>query len=155
MEVSSQTYSLSKVSGNTGSVCLNEDLSLTINYCNTANFIHEVTHCGQFERGDIGFHIGRGCFAYSDIYDELEAYSAQAAFDPNSVPTNRKEPLTLSWLLNIRNDDGTYKYANCGRAQYNSNATAEELNNLIPYLNGDLYHFEGRLKNQPGTYFKK
>ena len=155
LENSSQMYRLSKVSGNTGDVCLNEDLSLTINFCNTANFIHEVTHCGQFERGDIGFQLGAECMAFSDIYDELEAYSAQAAFDPSSLPVNRKQQLTVDWLLRIRDKNKDYIYGSCGRQQYDGNATAEDLNMAIPFLHGDLFHFEGKLKNQQGVYFKK
>ena len=46
------------------------------------DFVHEVTHAGQFETGDIAFNAETGGTLAQDIYDEIAAYQAQFAYDP-------------------------------------------------------------------------
>ncbi|WP_302305011.1 hypothetical protein [Culturomica massiliensis] len=49
------------------------------------DFVHEVTHAGQFETGDIAFNAETGGTLAQDIYDEIAAYQAQFAYDPGSI----------------------------------------------------------------------
>ena len=155
LECSDQMYKLALVDGNVGNVCLNDDKSLTINYCSTANFVHEVTHCVQFERGDIGFCEGKEAQAFTDVYDEIEAYTAQAAYDPTSIPdySRRFTPLTPQWITHMRYDDGTYIYSNCSLIRYNGSATASEMNRIFPN-SFESFNYTGTLREQPETYFK-
>ncbi|MBO7493010.1 MAG: RHS repeat-associated core domain-containing protein [Bacteroidales bacterium] len=155
LEYSDQLYRLGTVEGSVGNVTLNDDESLTINYCNTANFIHEMTHCVQFERGDIGFFKGKGAQAFTDVYDEIESYTAQAAYDPTTIPnySKRYTPLTPQWVKHMRYSDGGYIYSNCGLIRYNGNATASDMNRIFPN-NLVPFDFDGKLREQPGTYFK-
>ena len=155
LEASDQLYKLASNEGSLGNVCLNDDKSLTVNYCNTANFIHEITHCIQFERGDIGFHEGKGAQAYTDVYDEIEAYTAQAAYEPTSIPnySRRYLPLSPQWIKNMRYSDGTYIYSNCSYTRYDGNATASDMNRAFPNA-FESFTYKGTLREQPGTYFK-
>jgi len=155
LECSDQMYKLALVDGNVGNVCLNDDKSLTINYCSTANFVHEVTHCVQFERGDIGFYEGKEAQAFTDVYDEIEAYTAQAAYDPTSIPdySRRFTPLTPQWITHMRYDNGKYIYSNCSLIRYNGSATASEMNRIFPN-SFEIFDYTGTLREQPKTYFK-
>ena len=154
IEISDQKYRLEKKEGNTGSVSLNDDWSLTINYCNTANFVHELTHCAQFERGEIGFQEGGGSKAYTDIYDEISAYTAQFAYDPSTISRyNRYAPLTPNWIIHMRDSNGQYIYNNCALIPFDGNATASDMNRIFP-SSLESFNFEGKLRDQPGTYFK-
>ncbi len=155
LECSDQMYKLALVDGNVGNVCLNDDKSLTINYCSTANFVHEVTHCVQFERGDIGFYEGKEAQAFTDVYDEIEAYTAQAAYDPTSIPdySRRFTPLTPQWITHMRYDNGKYIYSNCSLIRYNGSATASEMNRIFPN-SFEIFDYPGTLREQPKTYFK-
>ena len=54
IENSSQKYALNTIAGNEGHLSFDaESETIMINYTNTANFVHEVTHAGQFETGDV------------------------------------------------------------------------------------------------------
>ncbi|HEV2480975.1 MAG TPA: hypothetical protein VGS79_14965 [Puia sp.] len=84
---------------------------------NTANFIHETTHGGQYQKGEIVYRSYRDrrlpdtCGGVGDDFDdEIAAYKAQFAFDPNSVydlPNKLdKHPQRLTeidkpWLINV------------------------------------------------------
>ncbi|MBO5444049.1 MAG: RHS repeat-associated core domain-containing protein [Muribaculaceae bacterium] len=87
LENSDQGYSLSKASGNIGGVSLTDNNIIDISYVNgdVSNFVHEVTHAGQFETGDIAFSTGGGGTYLVDIHDEISAYQAQFAFEPKSL----------------------------------------------------------------------
>jgi len=156
LEYSDQLYRLGSIEGSVGNVTFNDDdESLTINYCNTANFIHEMTHCVQFERGDIGFFKGKGAQAFTDVYDEIEAYTAQAAYDPTTIPnySKRYTPLTPQWIKHMKYSDGGYIYSNCGLIRYDGNVTASDMNRIFTKFFVPL-DFEGKLREQPGAYFK-
>lgn len=87
LEGSTQGYSLSHVNeGDVGGVRLDPSTKIIdISFGGTANFVHEMTHAGQFEKGLIGFFPdGEGSFA-QDVYDEMSAYRSQYAFRPSSV----------------------------------------------------------------------
>jgi RHS repeat-associated protein len=64
LESSSQGYSLSHTApGENGGVTLNtgtNTIDIRFGSGNTANFVHEVTHAGQFETGDIAFDSKSG-----------------------------------------------------------------------------------------------
>lgn len=84
---------------------------------NTENFIHETTHGGQYEKGEIVYrnYRARGlpdtCGGVGDDFDdEIAAYRAQFAFNPNSVfdlpnkldrhPRHLME-IDKPWLVNV------------------------------------------------------
>lgn len=119
LEGSTQGYMLKKLGPNiAGSVSYNSSSGLIgINYYGVANFIHEMTHAGQFETGAIGFMIETGNTILQDVYDEVAAYQAQYAYSPNSVatlvpgqPINSVMDITPSWLYGI-SANGEYIYA--------------------------------------------
>jgi hypothetical protein len=153
MEGSSQMYKLSKCDGNVSFVKYNKkDNSLTVNFSNTPGFIHEVTHCGQFEKGWIGFSRNNG-LVFSDIYDELEAYTNQAWYDPSSIPFNAVyKPLTENWLVNIY-DGEKFPYRNCGLIPTNRNSTMEDIQKAYPNRN---WSFNGTISTayEKYLYFK-
>lgn len=152
MESSTQLYRLSESNGNIGTVTLGSDHSLTVNFCDMSNFIHEIAHCGQFERGEIGFQEGSSN-AYVDVYDELEAYSIQFNYKPSSIPQNGKMPLTIDWLMNIY-DGKKYPYRNCGIESYDRDSTYDVLNKAFPQ--GERFNYIGKFADQDeGMYFKR
>ena len=115
IEKSTQGYFLSSAKENMGGVTLDVQQSLiNISYVkgSVENFVHEVTHAGQFETGDIAFHPQTGNTLAQDIYDELRAYQAQICYKeicpnlytPEQIQsikdTNGNELYTLSGLAN-------------------------------------------------------
>ena len=110
LEESSQVYALGGLDEN-GLGGLKYDNStgvITIGYSGTANFIHEVTHGGQFETGDLAFGLKGNFTLAQDVYDEISAYKAQYAYDPASVaglPSNAlirtSDDITAGWVQGI------------------------------------------------------
>ena len=85
MENSSQMYAVKNIGGNIGNISLEEN-TISINYTGkTANFVHELTHAGQFECNNEAFSKVSGTILTNDIYDEVAAYKAQYAYSPSSV----------------------------------------------------------------------
>ena len=148
METSDQKYKLSECTGNISNVSFdNTDKSISISFSGTEGFIHEITHCAQFERGDIGF--GPDGRALTDIYDELEAYTNQAAYNYKSLPGNLMlKPLTDTWLLNIY-DGKNFPYRNCGLIPIGAKSTAEDMNQAYP---PGGFNFTGTVSSE--LYFK-
>ncbi len=144
-----QIYKLSKTSNNVSKVFFDsQDQSIVVNFYNTAGFIHEITHCAQFERNDIGF--GTNGRAISDIYDELEAYTNQLSYSPQSTPGPLVlKPLSQVWLLNVY-DGKEFPYRDCGLYPIGANSTAEDMN--VAYPPGG-FSFDGPLSTQ--LYFKQ
>ena len=68
----------------------------------TATFVHEVTHAGQFESGELGFNRQTGEPLAYDTYDEVAAYKAQYAYDPWSV-VELKSTTTVNSMSDICN----------------------------------------------------
>lgn len=64
----------------------------------TENFIHEVTHAGQFETGDIAFSPESGKTLAQDIYDEVAAYKAQEYYSGGNY-----NKMTAQYVQKIRN----------------------------------------------------
>ena len=140
MEGSSQLYKLNSQNGNVSSTCFDPlDNSITINFTGNGGFIHELTHCAQFERGDIAFNAAGGCSALTDVDDELEAYQNQISYDPKSAPVNPCRLLTVDWLRNIYDGD-RYPYQDCGLYPINRNSNADDMNKAF----GNTFVFKGR-----------
>ena len=110
LESSTQGYALNRINPNSiGGLNYNAASGLIgINYFGVANFVHEMTHAGQFEVGAIAFGVLTGKPRFQDVYDEVAAYQAQYAFSPNSVATlvpgqfiNSVNDITSSWVQSI------------------------------------------------------
>gem|GEM_PF-5628656 len=120
LQNSIQKYAIRHVSeppGGTTYDIVHDVIIFNIQRNNTANFIHETTHGGQYEKGEIVYrnYLARGlpdtCGGVGDDFDdEIAAYRAQFALDPNSVfdlpnklnkhPRRLKE-IDKPWLVNV------------------------------------------------------
>ena len=151
MEESEQMYKLipKTQESNAGGTYLQGDV-INVEYSSTALLVHEIAHCGQFEKGEIGFSTTkRGGF--TDYWDELSAYQAQAAFDATSIPRNQYPALTIEWLKSIQKPDGSFPYRDIGAVRYGGDSDCSRLNQAFPNANFD---WTGVLSSQHGTYFK-
>ena len=129
IENSSQLYSLEKIEPTeTGGVIFKpETNAIMIQYANSANFVHELTHAGQFETGDVAFQSETGTPVAQDVYDEIAAYKAQYAFDPYSVSglvsgsmINSMADITVPWLQSIADAQGNMIYSKGGSSRTNT-----------------------------------
>ena len=96
----SQGYYLSHVEGEVGNIQYDVTSNLIkISYIpgSTENFIHEVTHAGQFETGDIAFSLNSGKALAQDIYDEVAAYEAETYYSGGN-----SAKITDRYVQNIR-----------------------------------------------------
>ena len=84
-----------------------EGNQIHIYYHNTPIFVHEITHAGQGYTGDLKF-LPNGLTLYQDIYDEVDAYKAQYAYQ--NLPLYRVTP---SMIQNI-DFNGERPYAPTG-----------------------------------------
>ena len=108
IEQSEQGYKLSALDSPLGNVVLDTESGLIdIQYIseNIGNFVHEVTHAGQFESGDIGFDRETGYTYAQDIYDEIEAYKAEACY----VGVDSKL-ITKKYVQNLTDSSGNKIY---------------------------------------------
>jgi hypothetical protein len=149
---------LSKAEGTTGFTRLTRDLNpkkgylFVIGHVNTANFVHEVTHCGQFLSGEIVFEEHEGGFgAYVDIYDELEAYQFQYYYDQFSLPRNNYPIFTEKWLRDIKDDEGKYPYREDGIISFDKFATKEIMQEAYPEIFEEFEDMKGPLMCKPRT----
>ena len=119
LEGSTQVYSLSHTANSeNGSVTLNPiSKVIVIRFGSTANFVHEMTHAGQFESGDIAF-LNTGESILQDLYDETSAYKAQFGYSPSSVSgltsitaANTFDAITPSWVQGLIDATGRQPYA--------------------------------------------
>jgi hypothetical protein len=82
-----------------------------IGIMNVPAFVHEATHGGQFEKGEMIFNKGDGGWGIGDdINDELEAYKNQIAFQFSSMDLNICETVTATWLFGLKDSIGHYVY---------------------------------------------
>ncbi len=139
MESSKTLYTLNKVDGNEGQIYGDEN-HIIIDFCNTPNFVHEVTHAGQFEQGDIGFFKSNNKRALIDYWDEINAYAAQSNFDFNSLPNSKSENPILStdWLLEIKNKRGEIMYSGYGKYPFNANSNQQAMEKAYPGMKWDF-----------------
>jgi hypothetical protein len=170
LEASTQVYGLNKIeAGQTGGVTLNTATNVvTINYGNTANFVHESTHAGQFETGNVAFN-STGATLGQDIHDEVAGYRAQFAYDPSSVSglsstsvANSFGGITPQWVQGIREANGNLPYApggsaNTGLVPININSTRDVLMQAYPNAAGALGALPANytLRQIPGIYYKR
>lgn len=156
LENSSQVYRLSGTTGSIGGLKLSTtDNVLVIDYSGTANFVHEITHAGQFEVGDVAFDSKSGLSLAQDIFDETSAYRAQFAYSPSSVsglaspPINGSYNIIPQWVQGL---GGGALYspggsANTGIIPLNINSTNVDF--IIAYPNNPS------LKNLPDNFILK
>ena len=167
LEGSNQVYSLSHtVNGENGGVTLNTSTNvIDIRFGSTANFVHEMTHAGQFESGDIAFS-NEGNTLLQDVYDEAAAYKAQFGFSPSSVTAISSTSvadafgaITPTWVQGIVDPSGSMLYAaggsaNTGLIPVNINSTKENLIKAYPWING-LNALPADIRKIPGIYYKR
>ena len=178
LESSSQGYSLSHTaSGENGGVTLNtgtNTVDIRFGSGNTANFVHETTHAGQFETEDMAFDSKSGNPLAQDVFDEISGYKAQFAYDPSSVSgltstsvANSFGSITASWVQglvggNIYVPIGSPNYVpgvstNTGVGPLNINSTRADFINAYPNYPGfKMLPASYVLKTSyPNIYYKK
>ena len=151
MEVSDQMYKLVPIDSknNSGDTYLQGN-TINVEYSSTAILAHELVHCGQFERREIGFSTNRRG-GFTDYWDELSAYQAQAAYDANSLPRNQHPVLTIAWLTSIQKPDGSFPYANIGKVRYDGDSDCTRIKQAYPNFTDT---WSGPFSSLKGTYFK-
>ncbi len=167
LESSSQVYRLStpEASENSGVTLDTENKVINISYRSTASFVHETTHAGQFETGDIAFDLITGGTLAQDVTDEVAAYRAQFAYSPGSVSdlrstsvANSFSAITASWVQGLAG--GTLYVpgglANTGISPLNINSTSADF--IKAYPNNPVMKklpTSFILKYDPRVYYKK
>ena len=169
LESSEQVYSLSQAApGDNGGVTLNtETNAINISFGTTSNFVHEATHAGQFETGDIAFDSNTGATLAADIQDEVAGYKAQFAYDPSSVSgltstagvANSFSGITSQWVQGLAGGTlyvpgGT---ANTGVSPLNINSTRSDFIKAFPN-NPAIRSLPANFvlkKSYPSIYYKK
>ncbi|MCR4858676.1 MAG: hypothetical protein K5890_10850 [Bacteroidales bacterium] len=149
---------LPKSEGTTGYTQLTRDPNrdmmylFRIGYVNTANFVHEVTHCGQFLSGKVVFEEYEGGFgAYVDIYDEIDAYKSQFYYNQFSLPLNDYPVFTEKWLRDIKDDEGKYPYRKDGIISFDKFATKKIMQEAYPDSFEEFEDMKGPLMCKPRT----
>jgi hypothetical protein len=169
LENSTQVYELKSGAGEEGGMTYDPKTgNVVFSFEGTANFVHETTHGGQFERGEIAFNKNTGRTLAQDLYDEVAAYQAQFAYSPSSVSgltstsvASSFGTITPAWVQGITKIDGTTPYArggdyNTGIISVNINSTKAELKQAYPYDIGlKLMPDTFTLRNFPYTYYKR
>jgi hypothetical protein len=133
LENSSQGYGLAKATGGEGGTFYdNQTGEVVFHIGNTANFVHETTHGGQFESGDIAFS-GGGQPVLDDLTDEVAAYKAEYAYSPQDVSGLKSssvassfQTITPQWVQGLTLTDGSKPYAPGGSA--NTGITSININ---------------------------
>lgn len=168
LEASTQMYALSSVgAGELGGLSYNQGTGIvTIAYGSTANFVHEVTHGGQFEAGEVAF-LNSGTIG-QDVFDEIGAYSTQYAYDPSSVSgltsssaVRSAADITVPWVQGLVHN-GTTPYApggsaNTGITPIGVNSNRDALIRAYPHLRQTLQSMPANttLGRLPGVYYKR
>jgi hypothetical protein len=170
LESSSQVYGLSHTKfGENGGVTLNTSTNvIDIKFGGTANFVHEMTHAGQFEIGDIAF-AGNGMSLLQDVFDETTAYKAQFGYSPSSVSgltstsvANSFGTITPAWVQGLKNATGGMPYsvggsANTGVIPVNINSSRDALIKAYPWNASAFRTLPANysIKSLPGIYYKR
>ena len=138
--------------------------AININYLGaTESFVHEVTHAGQFETGDIAFDKQSGRSIGQDLYDEVEAYQAQYAYSPSSVMgiegagyVNSAQSITTEWVKGLKG--GTLYNPNLpsrtGLAPLNINSGRTEIMKAYS-KSAPIVPDNYIIRNDPMIYYKK
>ncbi|PIF45458.1 RHS repeat-associated protein [Chryseobacterium sp. 52] len=144
LEQSDNVYALENSNGkdgithydsNTGNINLSFDGS-------TGEFIHEMTHGYQFETGSLVLY--NSGYSADDLHDEVGAYQAQFAYDPNNhnfIKTNvsawdsnkiqSTSEITTSWVGNMRSGI----YSSHPNTQVTLSTSREALLKIYPKAN--------------------
>ena len=170
LETSSQVYSLSHTAdGENGGVTLNTNTNvIDIKFGSTANFVHEMTHAGQFETGDVAF-LNTGMTILQDVYDEMAAYKAQFGYSPSSVSgltstsvANSFSEITPAWVQGLKDATGSMPYAeggsaNTGLIPVNINSTRAALIQAYPWKAAGFRQLPENynLRTLQGVYYKR
>jgi RHS repeat-associated protein len=140
LEFSDQVYRLDSSAGEEGGTTYDPKTGeIVFSFQTTANFVHEITHGGQFENGELAFDKNTGKGLAMDLFDEMASYKAQYAFDKSSVSgltssssVNNFADITFSWVKDITKSDGSKIYSGIGILPANINSTREELIKAYP-----------------------
>ena len=164
LEKSSQMYSLKPGASEIGGTSYNTGTgNIDISYGSTANFVHETTHAGQFESGDVAFSLNTG-LGMVDLSDEVSAYKAQFAYSPSSVSglsssstANSFSTITSSWVQGITTSSGAKPYLDHGLFPININSSRGDLMNAYPKKALQLIGLPNNfiLKDDPSLIYKK
>ena len=98
-----------------------EAKKFVISFISSPNLIHEITHAGQYEEGEVGFWLltdenGQITVqSISDIFDEINAYRAEHAYSPIAGIKHAYD-INTKFVHNLRNANGYLVYAPGGRA---------------------------------------
>ena len=170
LENSSQVYSLKSGAGEEGGTTYDSKTgNIVFSFGSTANFVHETTHGGQFEKGDFAFDKLSGKSLAQDVFDEVGAYTAQFSYDPSSVSgltssstANSFEGITPAWVQGITKSNGDKLYApggtaNTGITPVNVNTNREGLIKAYPHQADAIsaQRADFTLKSLPSIYYKK
>jgi len=170
LEGSTQNYSLKTGAGEEGGTTYDPKTgNIVFSFSNTANFVHETTHGGQFETGDFAFDNKTGMPYGQDVYDEVASYKAQYSYDPSSVSgltssskANSFGSITTGWVQGITKSDGDRLYApggsaNTGITPVNVNTNRDGLIAGYPHQAAALQTLPAdfTLKSLPSIYYKK
>jgi RHS repeat-associated protein len=167
LEGSTQVYALKKISGEVGGTYYDKKTgNIVFSFDGTANFVHETTHGGQFEAGDLAFDSKSGRTVGQDVFDEVAAYQAQYAYSPYSVSelpstsvVNSFNTITPSWVQGL--EGGTLYVpggdANTGLTPLNINSTKADFIKAYPN-NPVLMGFPANFilkTSYPNLYYKR
>jgi hypothetical protein len=117
---------------------------------NTANFVHETTHGGQFESGDIAFNTHDKYPVLDDVNDEVAAYKAEYAYSPKDISgltsssvANSFQTITPEWVQGLTDPKGEKLYAlgggnTMGITSVNIHSTRDQLIDAYPNLSSSF-----------------
>ncbi|MBO9566657.1 MAG: hypothetical protein J7621_28045 [Niastella sp.] len=130
----------------------------------TANFIHEITHGGQYEAGEIIFDALLEKSYLQDLYDETDAYKAQYAYDPASITglksntvARTMEDITPQWVANLQSKEGEKTYREHGLIRVNINSPKATLLIAYPQLENQFKTWADNctMKEVPNVVYKQ
>lgn len=130
----------------------------------TANFIHEITHGGQYETGEIIFDSLLDKSYLQDLYDEAEAYKAQFSYDPSSVSALKSNSvarslaeITPQWVENLQSPDGEKTYRDHSRIRVNIHSGKAALLLAYPQLESQFKEWSDTwtMKEAPNIVYKR
>lgn len=81
---------------------------IKLSVIDTASFVHEFVHAWQYERGGLAYDEIKDTAYLGDLYDEVDAYRAQFAYDTSSIRTlapndtaDSFDKITTGWISRI------------------------------------------------------
>ena len=162
IEESSQVYCLKVSNVEYGYLKLDVNTKIiNIYYTSTDNLVHEITHAGQFESGDLAFSSINGNVYAQDIHDEVAAYKAQYAYKIFDNRINYND-ITAEYVQSIKDANGDYPYGyngrfNTGISTVNINSDKVQLLEAYPWNANVISMFppEYRLRFNNNVYYKE